>query len=639
MNIFNIFFSKFSNKRHGNDIRDGESVFLPYEKITNASSLKVEDAADKILDKGWEAAKGIYVHVESKKFDWWADDKKLRSMSFSIHSWNMLDVLLAAYSDTKKKEYLLPCISVAYEWALVHRNSKSVSEFSWYDMAVGLRSYRLAFIIDAGVKAELLNDNKLNELWKCLDLHLKILSKDSNISFHNNHGYFQIAGQLLVGNRFKYRNKVYENAYIIGNERLVKIVDDQFTLEGVHKEHSPEYHYLIYQNLRKLMNTGAVLNPAIVNKIHAAETNLAWFVYPDGKLVNFGDSPTRNMYLSSEGVISRWCSPEMQYVASKGILGTPPQQESICFEKSGYWIVRKNTDSKQNFSSRDSYLALNAAYHSRTHKHADDLSFVWFEKGIPILVDSGRYGYLGKTAVGSDLRRKGFWYSDPNRIYCESTRAHNTLEFDDMDFDRMNRKPYGSAINIHGHNLGVFYCKSIVRHFKSIQVERLLIFKPREWLWVLDKFDDASKKNHNVSQWFNFSPELFISKNKKFLSVSNGDVNSSTLMLSISSLGLNGHDSEIFLGATNPRLIGWHSPVDGELIPSSALRLQKTSVQKGVFATLFSLSESCEIVENCSFFDSKENECILAWNNGRGSNEIKLDWDDVGSLEFSSFNT
>lgn len=50
--------------------------------------------------------------------------------------------------------------------------------------------------------------------------------------------------------------------------------------------------------------------------------------------------------------------------------------------------------------------------------------------GVDIIQEPGRYGYEGRTASDSELRKLGFYYSHPARIYVESPHAHNTLEID-----------------------------------------------------------------------------------------------------------------------------------------------------------------------------------------------------------------
>jgi len=78
---------------------------------------------------------------------------------------------------------------------------------------------------------------------------------------------------------------------------------------------------------------------------------------------------------------------------------------------------------------------LAAGFHSATHKQADDLTFVWHESGRPFIVDAGRYGY---------------YYDEPGRRYCESTRAHNTVEIDGRSTSMRPSDAFGSALTSWG---------------------------------------------------------------------------------------------------------------------------------------------------------------------------------------------
>ncbi len=151
---------------------------------------------------------------------------------------------------------------------------------------------------------------------------------------------------------------------------------------------------------------------------------------------------------------------------------------------------------------------MNCAFHSRTHKHADDLSFVWYERGRRLLIDPGRYGYIGRVDPDSGLGRQGFWYSDPKRIYLESTRAHNALEIDGRSYARKGVRPYGSALKRAGEQNGIAFAEGHVRHRKSLLHSRLLLHVPGRWLVVLDSIADSAGAEHKFVQRFHFSPDL-----------------------------------------------------------------------------------------------------------------------------------
>ncbi len=49
-----------------------------------------------------------------------------------------------------------------------------------------------------------------------------------------------------------------------GLVRLEKMLAQQFTPEGVHREHSPGYHLMVYKTLKEIMASGLIDQPKIV---------------------------------------------------------------------------------------------------------------------------------------------------------------------------------------------------------------------------------------------------------------------------------------------------------------------------------------------------------------------------------------
>ncbi|MCZ0925754.1 heparinase II/III domain-containing protein [Vreelandella janggokensis] len=607
-----------------------------YERITNISSRQWKKNADRILAKGWHSSDGDCYHVGTSEVDWADDIKRLRSVSVALHSWNPIDVLLTAYSESGLLKYLKPCISYSLSWVESHLDKQSVSVFSWYDMAAGLRSYRLAFIIESGLKEKLLSRDEGNHLWASFIEHIRYLSDDDKISFHNNHGYFQIAGLLLSSRRFLYLGSIFGDAYNRSILNLEKLMLNQFTLEGIHKEHSPEYHYLIYCNLRRLLDACEVKSDLIEGLISEAEDNLFWFVYPDSKLVNLGDSPSRSLILPSDEVKNRWRGDPMRFVSSDGLIGSCVGFGSKAFYDSGYWVVKsKNTHKNFLENYRYSHLVFNCAFHSRTHKHADDLSFVLHEMGVPVFVDSGRFGYVGKVDSSSELWKEGFWYSNPKRIYCESTKAHNTLEFDSRSFDRVHKNPYGSALKLDGFSDGVYYASASCNPLNSIFYNRVILYKPGEWIWLVDNFSDSQCLKHSVKQYFNLDSKHVAYKmsNRSIEVAIKDDTENLISNANIFCLGSNKIDTNIVSGQFEPFLDGWQSPSDNEFLPATSFYFEnKDSV--GWFATLCSFTKELKVDEVKSYVDDNSGCFYLFWCDGLFSHELKSN-NHVDQLDFS----
>jgi hypothetical protein len=266
---------------------------------------------------------------------------------------------------------------------------------------------------------------------------------------------------------------------------------------------------------------------------------------------------------------------------------------------------------------------LNAAFHSRTHKHADDLSFVWYDHRSQILVDPGRFGYLDPTAADSDLGKKGFYYAHPNRVYVEETRAHNAVEIDGQSYQRRGVKPYGSAIRRTGEQQGVFFAEAHAEHLTldrsfRIQHTRLVLLRAREWLIVCDRLWDPRNRPHDFRQWFQFAPHLNVEADDLGWTVTGQD---GWRLWGLPLL--DGTRSHVMKGETEPKLQGWISYKDNELEPTPSVCVSGSGTAV-TLATLFCFSDVPPVPGQSSVSDATIN---LGWLTSRRW-DLTVDLDD-----------
>jgi hypothetical protein len=543
----------------------------------------------------------------------------------------MTDPLLRAYSQSQDDKYLDVALSVSMDW--IHRHSDpetpGISPFAWYDMSVGMRAYRLAYLYEAADSTGKLDEKASSLLWSSLEQHAAYLSDDANIAFHNNHGYYQVAGQLAMGRRFANKSPAMAQAREQGRMHLKHMLKQQFTHDGTHREHSPDYHRMVYDTLKTMIDSGLVEDAETIAFARRIEEALSWFVFPSQHIVNFGDSDHRPVDRLLKEAEAKWTTPEMRFWVSGGKIGEPCRDVTRAFREGGYWVARKASDDPKDLGAY-SYLALNAAFHSRTHKHADDLSLVWFDRGYNLLVDAGRYGYIGKTEQESELWRDGHWYSDPWRLYCESTRAHNTLEFDGRNFTRKGVKPYGSALGRWGsHDSGVVFAEAECKHFASIRHVRMLFFLPARWLVVFDWFHDNAGAPHTVRQWFHVGHELQLLMDRGHYLVSVPD---SPQLLRVSSLLPEPIPSHLYIGEEDPVIQGWWSPREREIVPNYAFRHELSETGSGVFATLFSFSGELQTDAKWSKVNASGRKGQFRWKDESGVHELRFERPGEGDL-------
>jgi hypothetical protein len=556
----------------------------PYEVFTSADrwSAATKPGADAILEEGWTQPPFPTVRLRPP-IAW--DDlcSKDRSWHFRLHCWDALAPVLAAYAHTDDPRYLDFAVSTAVDWAECYPSTRTTSPFAWYDMATGLRAYRLAFILDAAARTGACDDQRFAQLLDCVVLHAQVLADDDCFATHSNHGFYVAAGQLALARRFPALPRM-RGVERQAHQRLLQLIHTQFSEEGVHREHSPEYHRMVFETLHGLLASGLLEDRELLRLNDQIQEALAWFVLPNGYLAMFGDSPR---YYATSRRWPRSLNQALRFVVSGGQDGTPPTAPMRAFPASGYAVVRGAWPRGADDFAGSSYLAQTCAFHSRVHKHADDLSFIWYDHGHELLVDAGRFGYLDRTEPGSDLWNEGFWYADPNRVYVESTRAHNTVEIDGCSFQRRGVKPYGSALQRWGDAAGVFYTESHVRHRESVRHARVLLFRPGDWLIVFDWLWDNRQRPHRFLQRFHFAPELAAEAAGPTLRLELPDSAERLHMVPL----LPTEMVPPVRGQREPDLLGWSSRRDGTMTPCWTGGYAAAGVPHATFATLFAFGD------------------------------------------------
>lgn len=604
---------------------------IPYENLTSRKKNEADSVieASEVIEKGWTRRDYPLIDIK-KQIPWSLQSQNDRSWNFYIHSWDMIDPLLYAYDLSFSKELFNAALKIVLDWIENYVNLESstpnsftdTKELAWYDMAVGLRAYRLAYIYDHYIDSDHADKSIKKKLWSGLLAHQNYLDSDSNITFHNNHGYYQAAGQIAMGRRFARESETMAQALEQGTERFRTMLNQQFTKEGVHREHSPDYHRMVYSTLIEVLKSGLIDDKSILNFAQKIEESLSWFILPNQRIANFGDSDWRLMRIKTSAAEKKWQTDAMKFVTTNGEIGFLPKQTLKAFEEAGYFVVRSNDMAGNTSYDQYSYLAQTGAFHSRTHKHADDLSFIWYERGHNILIDAGRYGYIGKAEIGTELWQQGYWYTHPNRLYCESTRAHNTLEFDGIDYARKGVKPYGSAIKRHKkYDNGLVVLETECKHFKSIRRVRVIIYMPNQWLIVFDWFKDNLDELHDVRQWFNFDPNINIIKNNDNSYYTNLDDKST---LHITSLLENVTGSEVMQGVEEPRLQGWFSPTEKKMLASSSINFSTLQVNTASIATLFSFNGEVNISLIANEVSHSGRRLMVYWDDLMGTHHLAL---------------
>lgn len=445
------------------------------------SPKTIRDNIQSICLNGYKKRGNPTIHIDSP-IDWGQNPSNDRNWHFKVNALDMVLPHFQLYQITGETEHVASALKVIEDWIDYNLIDGHPNKFKWYDMGSGLRGCLLAKAIEYKVLARE-EDNTLSKLIYAADIHIQVLHTEELLN-SGNHGLFQMMGLASLCKIAPFLTSA-KNAKEDCEKWIKSIIEQQFTEEGIHREHSSQYHPWIIEVLQQL-ETLNLFSADVFSLAHKAEENTKWMFYPNGQMNRLGDTGQIfvNRYKKQHPHLAYLCGDKQ---------GQKPDTQYQVFIDSGYAYYRSEWD--PNKSSDTSYLAINAAYHSQAHKQSDDLSFEWFDRGIEIFTDSGKYSYN----------------TDPFSQFFKSTRAHNTLEIDEQDYPRNRICAYGSAL-VDGKMIDdVFWAHAHPdRQRMKITHNRHYLLLAGQFLLIIDQV--KSKSKHNYRQWFHLSPQLEISK-------------------------------------------------------------------------------------------------------------------------------
>jgi hypothetical protein len=525
----------------------------------------VLEYAERIMADGFEYG-GRSSFPLDVPIDWAADPFEDRNWCYALNSWNFLRAGTEAYTNEPREDLAVFARRIVLDWIEQCMHGTTTNEFSWYDMVVGKRAAVLAVVVDEALRNPDVSDHALLRLLFAARLHAAYLSERDRIIWHTNHGIYQLAGLLALASSVPELRHSQEHREFAA-QGLTQIFTSHFTDEGIHREHSPVYHFIIVNLLEAVLKTGWLQQQTeLASLARAAGDNVVWMVHPNGALVRVGDA---DLLMAEERQLQR--NEAIRFVLSRGQEGRMPRSQFAIFPQSGYAAFRGPWDHSPYEEAP--FLFFSAAFHSRAHKQADDFTFEWSELGRVLVCDSGRYGYN---------------YEELGREYVESTRAHNTVEIDERDYSRRALDAFGSAITAWGESEGTYFLEANLHretHFRT-RHRRILVFRPGNWLAVMDLL--SSPRRHRFTQWFHFDPDLSFGGDALTFQAAIPDTGKTLVVTPLS--GADSLTAQCVRGQKEPRLQGWMSLTPNTLTPNCAVGYS-TEGRKAFFVTLMSICD------------------------------------------------
>tara|TARA_A200000159_G_scaffold69440_2_gene64447 strand:- start:411 stop:2255 length:1845 start_codon:yes stop_codon:yes gene_type:complete len=518
----------------------------------SSSSQQSVDIADRIIShdeiyllRYWDP-----VVISKSTLDWSEDPFDDWTWQFYYHSLRMVSYLVSAYESTENISYLQEAKWYIGSW--IEHNpgpEKQASERAWDDHSTANRiltfiqfwdSYR-----DSPIKDETFSILFLN----ILRLHGEFTADSDNYYWGHNHGIYQDRALLQLSVLFPNfeESDVWND---VANDRLDLHLIEDFTESGVHKEHSPSYHFLVLSLMMSVndfnqhYNLG---NEKLELLIYKMQDYLAYIVKPDGSFPLVGDSGFENgLRLKESSVVSENLLDLMTRTEGDSL-------DHYCkaYHDSGVGI------NKLEFSNgKEMYFAIFSAFHSTVHKQSDDLSFVLTYGDTDYFVDSGKYN---------------FDESDEYRKYVRSVFAHNTIIVDNISYDYRETSHIGKSSLYYSEcneGFALFQAKHTI--YDGVTINRNVVIIHDKGVFIHDSIESNSV--HDYSQIFQLGENVNVEithTNEMILQSSIDDTSMVLRQLEEFS------SYDLFNGSNDP-IRGWRSEYFNQIEPITSVAYYKS---------------------------------------------------------------
>lgn len=523
-------------------------------KVREARAHFIEN--DKILISG-----AGYIHLEDGEI--WRR-RRTRGVARQIHAW-FFYYFLRPFHDVDDKEIARKLIDLLTAWREIVELPPTRIPMAYHDEATAQRAIALSCMLtDYG---HLFSDKDSAIVHQILEESADLLADDEFHSQGTNHGMYQDLALIIASDHIADGRRFSKLAI----ERLNNYFTNAFTQDGIHKEQSPQYHYIVSNHLREYIEFLSSRDAHTAQQLQIIFENTEKYatmaISPLGKFPPVSD--TANDLVISSGYSHIYPSPEFQYAITQGLLGTVPEINQYLAANSGVAIYREDWQDPNSV-----YLYFSSAYNSDYHKHSDELSLYLVHRGIELLREAGPNGYE---------------MQDPFTIYGFSSFAHNTLIVNDEGLPRTDPQTMGK-VGLQkvtedekvdpgeAYNPADFAAEGWNHRFASVEHHRTLEFwssrnqESPKTLNILDTIESPQTNDYQLL--WHFGPDVSAQVDNHTVTIlDSGGVEIAEITVSSDT----DIDLSIVAGQTEPSVQGWYFPKMGVCEPVQTLILSFTN--------------------------------------------------------------
>lgn len=331
--------------------------YLPYLRKNVRITSEYEKHAQLILENKLLLHSNLEILQFTNDYEWDYQHKQ-SAQTYQVYIQSLLYVnpLLKMYELTQDEIYYQKAEEIITSWLNYQDNTSNI--MVWKEHPVSNRV--LTFLYFLSLKET--EQSLYNKVISSIVDHLDYLVDPKNY-IPTNHG-LMMDKAILVSSLFIDDDKVRERYTETAKDRIEKLIFRDYSYKGVHLENSPEYHIMVTNKLKKLIEIlkllYTTLDYRVINIMNKANMYLSYIINSNGELPLIGDTSYRILN------VKKAYSDFLDYEAGICVFNSERDQSTLIF---------------------------NAGFNNSGHKQFDDLSFIFSRNKSNIFIDGGKYSY------------------------------------------------------------------------------------------------------------------------------------------------------------------------------------------------------------------------------------------------------
>lgn len=455
----------------------------------------------------WEMERTNIPYTFTGEIDWEFYPDNDPEWTYALNRHTCFVILGKAWLYTKNEKYANVFERLCKSWISTAKLTEKSQKGSWRSLEAGLRVENWLRAMAMFKNCPCISPDTFELMNQSLLLHGKYL-EETSADFHilSNWGVLQDHGLFVLGHYFNKPEWI-----TLAIKRLTRNLQIQFFRDGTHWEQSPMYHCEVLHCFLDVVTVGLQngykFEKEFMQKIQTACMALALWVKPNGYMPAQSDSDdvdgrdliAQGAYLFNDGALKHYAHSQIleENVWDFGtefaekyndVKALAPKMPSAALPDSGNYTLR--SDITQNAV----WCKFHCGCLGSGHGHADQLHIDIAAFGEDILIDTGRYTYVGS----------------PRRERLKSATHHNTVTVDGKEFSPQ-RDTWGYtslAMPVKGEytftDKADFVSGSHLGYLKDgVFTRRRVIYIKPDIFVVIDSFYTNDK--HNYDQYFHFA--------------------------------------------------------------------------------------------------------------------------------------